>query len=63
MPQKLIRLELKAWESIHKIYEVHLVAYSRLLDKRVGLLIHFNPEKIKAVKNAHNIRGHRGEVR
>jgi len=48
---KLVRVELKDLESIHKIYEAPLVRYLRALDKRFGLLINFNVEKIKAGKN------------
>ena len=48
MPQNLIRVELKALESIDKIYGAQLVTYLRLMFKRVGLLINFNAEKIKA---------------
>ena len=51
MPQKLIRVELNALGSIHKIYEAQLLTYLRLMDKRVGLLINCNAEKIKAGKN------------
>ena len=51
MPQKFIKVELKALESIHKIYEAQLVTYLRLMDKRVGLLINFNAEKIQADNN------------
>ena len=51
MPQKSIRVELKALESIHKIYGAQLVTYVRAMDKRVGLLINCSVERIKTGKN------------
>jgi len=41
-------VELKAVESIHKIYEAQLLTYLKAMDKRVDLLINFNVERLKA---------------
>jgi GxxExxY protein len=41
-------VELKAVESINKIYEAQLLTYLKAMDKRVGLLINFNVERLKA---------------
>jgi len=41
-------VELKAVETIHNIYEAQLLTYLKTLDKRVGLLINFNVERLKA---------------
>ena len=35
-------VELKAVETMHRIYEVQVLTYLRALGKRVGLLINFN---------------------
>jgi GxxExxY protein len=40
-------LELKAVETMHKIFEAQILTYLRATSKRVGLLINFNVEKLK----------------
>ncbi len=40
-------VELKAVEAMNKIYEAQLLTYLKALDKRVGLLINFNVERLK----------------
>ncbi len=40
-------VELKAVESIHKIYEAQLLTYLKAMNKRVGLLINFNVNMLK----------------
>ena len=40
-------VELKAVEAIHSIYKAQLLTYLRAMDKRVGLLLNFNVEKLK----------------
>ena len=40
-------LELKAVEMMNKIYEAQILTYLRAMDKRVGLLINFNVERLK----------------
>ena len=40
-------LELKAVESMHKIYQAQILTYLRATKKRVGLLINFNVERLK----------------
>ena len=40
-------LELKAVESMHKIFEAQILTYLRATNKRVGLLINFNVERLK----------------
>ncbi len=40
-------MELKAVESINKIYEAQLLTYLKAMDRRVGLLINFNVERLK----------------
>ena len=40
-------VELKAVESINKIFEAQLLTYLRAMNKRVGLLINFNVEMLK----------------
>ena len=40
-------LELKAVESMQKIYEAQLLTYIRAMGKRVGLLINFNVNMLK----------------
>ncbi len=42
-----IVLELKAVEAMNKIYEAQLLTYLRAMNKRVGLLINFNVERLK----------------
>jgi GxxExxY protein len=40
-------LELKAVETMNKIYEAQILTYLRAMDKRVGLLINFNVKRLK----------------
>ena len=40
-------LELKAVESMHKIFEAQVLTYLKAANKRVGLLINFNVERLK----------------
>ena len=40
-------VELKAVETLHRIYEAQVLTYLRAMDKRVGLLIHFNVVRLK----------------
>lgn len=40
-------VELKAVEVMNKIYEAQLLTYLRAMNKRVGLLINFNVERLK----------------
>lgn len=40
-------VELKVVERIHDIYEAQLLTYLRAMNKRVGLLMNFNVEKLK----------------
>ena len=40
-------VELKAVETMNKIYEAQILTYLRAMDKRVGLLINFNVERLK----------------
>lgn len=40
-------VELKAVETMHKIYDAQLLTYLIAMNKRVGLLINFNVEKLK----------------
>ena len=40
-------LELKAVETMNKIYEAQVLTYLRAMDKRVGLLMNFNVERLK----------------
>jgi GxxExxY protein len=42
-----IVLELKAVETMNKIYEAQILTYLRAIDKKVGLLINFNAERLK----------------
>ena len=42
-----IVLELKAVETMHKIFEAQILTYLRATNKRVGLLINFNVERLK----------------
>jgi GxxExxY protein len=39
-------VELKAVEAMNKIYEAQLLTYLRAMNKRVGLLINFNVERV-----------------
>ena len=41
------KLELKAVEAMNKLYEAQLLTYLRAMNKRVGLLINFNVERLK----------------
>ena len=45
--EKEVVLELKAVESMHKIFEAQILTYLRATNKRVGLLINFNVERLK----------------
>lgn len=40
-------LELKATEGINKIFLAQLITYLKAMEKRVGLLINFNVERLK----------------
>ncbi len=40
-------LELKAVETLHKIFEAQVLTYLRATNKKVGLLINFNVERLK----------------
>ena len=40
-------VELKAVESINKIYEAQLLTYLKAMKKRVGLLLNFNVQRLK----------------
>ena len=40
-------VELKAVELMNKIYEAQLLTYLKAMNKRVGLLINFNVERLK----------------
>jgi GxxExxY protein len=40
-------VELKAAELLHNIYEAQLLTYLKAMNKRVGLLINFNVERLK----------------
>jgi GxxExxY protein len=40
-------VELKAVEGMNKIYEAQLLTYLKAMDKRVGLLVNFNVERLK----------------
>jgi len=40
-------VELKAVETMNKIYSAQLLTYLKAMNKRVGLLINFNVEKLK----------------
>jgi GxxExxY protein len=41
-------VELKAVESINKIFQAQLLTYLKAMNKRVGLLINFNVERLKS---------------
>jgi GxxExxY protein len=40
-------LELKAVQALNKIFEAQLLTYLKAMDKRVGLLINFNEQRLK----------------
>ena len=40
-------VELKAVETMHRIYEAQLLTYLKAMDKRIGLLLNFNVERLK----------------
>jgi len=40
-------VELKAVETMHKTYEAQVLTDLKAMDKRVGLLINFNVERLK----------------
>ena len=40
-------VELKAVELMNKIYEAQLLTYLKAMNRRVGLLINFNVERLK----------------
>lgn len=40
-------VELKAVDTIHKIYEAQLLTYLKAMNKKVGLLVNFNEVKLK----------------
>jgi GxxExxY protein len=40
-------VELKSVEQVHAVHKKQLLAYLRLMDKRVGLLLNFGAELMK----------------
>ncbi|MBI4699464.1 MAG: GxxExxY protein [Nitrospirae bacterium] len=42
-----IIVELKSVETMNKIYEAQLLTYLRAMNKRIGLIINFNVERLK----------------
>lgn len=40
-------VELKAVEALTRIHEAQLLTYLKVMDKRIGLLINFNVERLK----------------
>lgn len=42
-----IVVELKAVETIHDIYQAQLLTYLKAMNKKVGLLLNFNVERLK----------------
>ncbi|MBI4699059.1 MAG: GxxExxY protein, partial [Nitrospirae bacterium] len=40
-------VEIKAVEIMNKIYDAELLTYLKAMNKRVGLLINFNVERLK----------------
>jgi GxxExxY protein len=40
-------VELKAVETMNRIYEAQLLTYLKAMDKRIGLLLNFNVERLK----------------
>ena len=47
MIEDKVILELKAVETVNKIYEAQLLTYLRATNKRIGLLINFNVDLLK----------------
>ncbi len=47
MVENEVVVELKAVETMHKIYEAQLLTYLRATGKKVGLLINFNGTRLK----------------
>ncbi|MBF8250597.1 MAG: hypothetical protein HW382_225 [Deltaproteobacteria bacterium] len=47
MVEDKVIVELKAVDTMNKIYEAQLLTYLKALNKRVGLLINFNEVKLK----------------
>ncbi|MBI2251968.1 MAG: GxxExxY protein [Armatimonadetes bacterium] len=45
--EREVIVELKTVEAINKIHEAQLLTYLRAMNKRIGLLINFNVEKLK----------------
>ena len=45
--EKEVVLELKAVETMNKIFQAQILTYLRAMDKRIGLLINFNVERLK----------------
>ncbi len=43
----LVIVELKAVVSINKIHEAQILTYLKAMDKRIGLLLNFNEERLK----------------
>ena len=43
----LVIVELKAVVSINKIHEAQILTYLKAMDKRLGLLLNFNEERLK----------------
>ncbi len=40
-------LEIKSVEAIHPVHLAQLMSYLRLADRRVGLVLNFNPERLR----------------
>jgi len=53
-------VKLKAVELLHNIYKAQLFTCLRAMDKRVGLLLNFNVEKLKDGDTLDHLGGHRG---
>ena len=47
MVEDEVVLELKAVEKMNTLYEAQILTCLRAVDKRVGLLINFNGERLK----------------
>ena len=45
--KSLVIVELKAVVSINKIHEAQILTYLKAMDKRIGLLLNFNEERLK----------------
>ncbi len=45
--ESLVIVEIKAVERLAPIYEAQLLSYLKLADKRLGLLINFNVQRLK----------------